>query len=138
MERSIVIALPALAAEYETPAQCKKRVGSARECFSLNITGAELICNLRSRLAEQQAEMGDKEGYRKAYSELVKCGSDAKKNVRPFYDKLVIELKERNAAQAVAKKSLSAFIAIMNDPPGTRALSDNLKSALAELEVEVP
>lgn len=118
----------------ETPATCKKRVGSARECFALQISFHQLICGMSREIANKKLQLGDQSGLKEAGE----CGSKAKAAVRPYFDVLTASLAKKPAGAASAKKAMLAFFAVMADPPGTVGLRNNLETALAELEVEVP
>jgi hypothetical protein len=114
----------------ETPAQCKKRVGSLRECFASQIAFHQEMC----RLAVKIASMSPTEEYLK---KAVQCGGNAKNSVRPFYEATLLAAKKPSQSAAV-KKTMQAFFAVMSDPPGTVGLRNNLETALAELEIELP
>jgi len=114
----------------ETPAQCKKRLGSHRECFAMMVSFHIQICALKSRFAELKQDTD-------SLRDKAQCGTHAKAQVRPFYDAMLGATK-KPAALAASKKAMQAFIAVMADPPATVGLRNNLETALAELELELP
>ena len=118
----------------ESPADCKKRIGSERRCFQYNANFHETLCGMMLTNAKINFQLGKPD----AFAEYEKCGPDAKVSLRPFYDALLVAVDGKPLAIIAAKKSMSAFIAIMKLPPGSLVLQNNLTTALAELEIEAP
>lgn len=114
----------------ETPGECKTRLGSARECLASTISFHQMNCELTAHIYRLDPSAANAK-------KISMCGSEAKKKVRPFYDAVLRDAK-KSAAISAAKKTLQAFFAVMADPPGTAGLQNNLQTALAELEVELP
>ncbi len=131
---AVVIGASAIGQASEPPAECKSRLGSPRACFQSKANFYVMKCELAGRVASAQYDGGQSGAYESAG----KCGPVAKSEIRPYFDALVSSIAKKPPAVAAAKKSLAAFIAVVDDPPGSPALRASLKAALADLEVEAP
>lgn len=89
---------------------------------------------MKAKNAQLARQLGSRPEIQK---EADSCGAVAKNTLRPFYE-ATLKVAKTPAATAATKKAMQAFFAVMADPPGTVGLRNNLETALAELEVEMP
>lgn len=89
-----------LTVSAETPAECKKRLGSEVECFATNASAARMICSLTVDLALLDQGQSDRARA---------CIADSRPKIEPHYKAALSRISKNPAGAAILKDAYATW-----------------------------